>query len=83
MNYILFDDFRNNLLPLTYTRPVSEIRIGILTITEKWERFLNTKCSFYTEDYLQQKFSLNTKDDNLWVNGSICHEMCKKEKVPS
>ncbi|MGB2138240.1 MAG: putative sugar nucleotidyl transferase, partial [Flavobacteriales bacterium] len=41
MNYILFDDFRGNLLPLTYTRPVSEIRIGILTITEKWERFLN------------------------------------------
>ena len=72
MNYILFDDFRNNLLPLTYTRPVSEIRIGILTITEKWERFLNTKCSFYTEDYLQQKFSLNTKEDNLWINGSIC-----------
>lgn len=72
MNYILFDDFRGNLLPLTYTRPVSEIRIGILTITEKWEHFLNTKCSFYTEDYLQQKFSLITKEDNLWINGSIC-----------
>ena len=75
MNYILFDDFRSNLLPLTYTRPVSEIRIGILTITEKWERFLNTKCSFYTENYLQQKFSLNTKEDNLWVNGSICPDI--------
>ena len=75
MNYILFDDFRSNLLPLTYTRPVSEIRIGILTITEKWERFFNTKCSFYTEDYLQQKFSLNTKEDNLWVNGSICPDI--------
>ena len=75
MNYILFDDFRNNLLPLTYTRPVSEIRIGILTITEKWERFLNTKCSFYTEDYLQQKFSLKTKEDNFWVNGSICPDI--------
>ena len=75
MNYILFDDFRDNLLPLTYTRPVSEIRIGILTIAEKWERFLNTKCSFYTEDYLQQKFSLKTKEDNLWVNGSICPDI--------
>ncbi|MAZ55354.1 MAG: glucose-1-phosphate thymidylyltransferase [Flavobacteriales bacterium] len=72
MNYILFDDFRGNLLPLTYTRPVSEIRIGILTITKKWEHFFNTKFSFYTEDYLQQKFSLITEEDNLWVNGSIC-----------
>ena len=72
MNCILFDDFRGNLLPLTYTRPVAEIRIGILTITEKWEHLLNTKCSFYTEDYLQQKFSLIIKDDNLWINGSIC-----------
>ena len=72
MNYILFDDFRGNLLPLTYTRPVSEIRIGILTITKKWEHFFKTKFSFYTEDYLQQKFSLITKEDNLWVNGSIC-----------
>ncbi len=75
MNYILFDDFRSNLLPLTYTRPVSEIRIGILTITEKWERFLNTKCSFYTEDYLQQKFSLIRNDDNLWINGSVCPDL--------
>ena len=72
MNCILFDDFRGNLLPLTYTRPVAEIRIGILTITEKWDHLLNTKCSFYTEDYLQQKFSMITEDDNLWVNGSIC-----------
>tara|TARA_B100000886_G_scaffold323372_1_gene267131 strand:- start:4017 stop:5171 length:1155 start_codon:yes stop_codon:yes gene_type:complete len=72
MNYILFDDFRGNLLPLAYTRPVSEIRIGILTITEKWERIFKTKFSFYTEEYLQQKFSLKTKEDNLWINGSIC-----------
>ena len=72
MNYILFDDSRGNLLPLTYTRPVSEIRIGILTITEKWEKYLNANCSFYSEDYLQQKFSLITRDDNFWINGSIC-----------
>ena len=75
MNCILFDDFRGNLLPLTYTRPVPEIRIGILTITEKWEHLLNTICSFYTEDYLQQKFSLIIKDDNLWINGSICPDI--------
>jgi len=43
MNYILFDGpSRNNLLPLTYTRPVAEIRVGILTIREKWEAFLES-----------------------------------------
>ena len=36
MNYILFDgDVRNALLPFTYTKPVADIRIGILTIREK------------------------------------------------
>ena len=41
MNYILFDDHTwQNLLPLTFTKPVAEIRIGILTITEKWEHYL-------------------------------------------
>lgn len=72
MNYILFDDNREHLLPLTYTRPVSEIRLGILTITEKWEKLLSTSVSFLTEDYLSEKFSLTTEDDNIWINGSVC-----------
>ncbi len=28
---------RNALLPFTFTRPVADIRVGILTIREKWE----------------------------------------------
>ena len=52
MNYILFDSLEAHkaLLPLTFTRPVSEIRIGIQTITEKWEDYLQTKVSFETQD---------------------------------
>ena len=47
MNYILFDDITwHNLLPLTFTKPVSEIRIGILTITEKWKKHLNAEVLF-------------------------------------
>ncbi|HER40991.1 MAG TPA: glucose-1-phosphate thymidylyltransferase, partial [Salinimicrobium catena] len=43
MNYILFDGpARDQFLPFTFTRPVAEMRIGILTIREKWEKFLNT-----------------------------------------
>ena len=57
MNYILFDGpSRNALLPFTYTRPVADIRIGILTIREKWERFLGYTTTTITEDYLAEKF---------------------------
>ena len=46
-NIILYDEkeIRDNLLPLTYTRPVSLIRIGILTISEKWQRLLGDDAS--------------------------------------
>ncbi len=72
INLILFDDdSRDKLLPLTYTRPVCEIRIGILTIREKWERFLDTKASFITQDYLARKFPIEINDDNLVINGAL------------
>jgi UDP-N-acetylglucosamine diphosphorylase/glucosamine-1-phosphate N-acetyltransferase len=73
MNYILFDDASwQNLLPLTFTKPVAEIRIGILTITQKWEKYLNTKLSFQTQDYLSVKFPSNLSDDVVFINGKIC-----------
>ncbi len=75
MNYILFDDScRVNLLPLTFTRPVADIRIGILTIREKWEKVLGTVTSSKTEEYLSKKFPLKfvPKDENIWINGSFC-----------
>jgi len=72
MNYILFDDSRwNNLLPLTFTRPASELRIGILTIREKWERMLETKCSWLTRDYLSEKYPVNQEQDNILLNGTL------------
>ena len=52
MNCIVFDDNRLDLLPLTYTRPVADIRVGILTIREKWESLLATTTSTITEGYL-------------------------------
>jgi len=73
MNYILFDDSsRNNLLPLTFMRPVADLRIGILTIREKWEKYLNTKTSSITESYLAEKFPIVQSDDNILINGSVC-----------
>ncbi len=73
MNYILFDDHsRNDLLPLTYMRPVADIRIGILTIREKWEKLLNVKTSSLTEDYLCEKFPTVRGENNILLNGSVC-----------
>jgi UDP-N-acetylglucosamine diphosphorylase/glucosamine-1-phosphate N-acetyltransferase len=76
MNLILFDDhsIRENLLPFTFTRPVADIRIGILTIREKWEKRLRVSSSSCTEAYLQKKFPLTSEvlSDNVWINASIC-----------
>jgi UDP-N-acetylglucosamine diphosphorylase/glucosamine-1-phosphate N-acetyltransferase len=72
MNTIFFEDgTRTALLPLTYTRPVCELRIGILTIREKWERLLETRSSVLTAAYLQEKFPLVIEQQNLLVNGSV------------
>ncbi|WP_411275119.1 putative sugar nucleotidyl transferase [Daejeonella sp.] len=73
MTVILFDDqFRNNLLPLTYTRPVSAIRVGILTIAEKWAFYFKTTPFYLTEQYLQEKYPFRVSEFNIMVNGSIC-----------
>jgi UDP-N-acetylglucosamine diphosphorylase/glucosamine-1-phosphate N-acetyltransferase len=74
MNIILFDDpqTRNDLLPLTWTRPVSGIRMGILTIAEKWEKHLKAKVSFQCEPYLASRYPLITTSDNYWIHGGLC-----------
>ncbi|MCH8331775.1 MAG: glucose-1-phosphate thymidylyltransferase, partial [Bacteroidetes bacterium] len=69
-NLILFDSNSQELLPLTYTRPVGELRAGILTIREKWELILDQKASFITEDHLSVKYPLNISDSNLLINGA-------------
>jgi UDP-N-acetylglucosamine diphosphorylase/glucosamine-1-phosphate N-acetyltransferase len=71
-NLILFDgDARNHLLPLTYTRPVADLRVGILSIREKWDLALGAKASYITEAYLSNKFSIQIEDDNYLVNGAV------------
>jgi len=72
INFILFEDqSRISLRPLTFFRPVSAIRSGILTISEKWEKHLNYPVSYLTETYLQEKFPLKVGIDNYLINGSV------------
>ena len=72
MNYILFDGpSRNALLPFTFTRPVADIRIGILTIREKWELYLGSTTTTLTEDYLSEKFPMVELEENVMINASF------------
>jgi len=72
MNYILFDGkYRDNLLPLTYTKPVADLRIGILTIREKWEKYLGFTTTSITEEYLSDKFPMVEMEENVMINASI------------
>ncbi len=71
MTINLFDDTAwFSLRPLTFTRPVANLRIGILTIAEKWAKHFDTDYGYITTNYLQQKYPL--KDASLYINGSIC-----------
>lgn len=72
MNYILFDGtVRNSLLPFTFTRPVADIRVGILTIREKWEKYLNTTTTTVTEEYLSEKYPMVELEENVLINASF------------
>ncbi|WP_396138559.1 GlmU family protein [Flavobacterium sp.] len=72
MNYILFDGtVRNALLPFTFTRPVADIRIGILTIREKWEKHLGSTTTTLTEEYLMEKYPMVEMEQNIMINASF------------
>ncbi len=73
MTIIFFDDqSRETLFPLTFTRPVADLRIGILKISEKWNFHFKSESSYLTVDYLQEKFPIKFSSQNLFINGSIC-----------
>jgi UDP-N-acetylglucosamine diphosphorylase/glucosamine-1-phosphate N-acetyltransferase len=73
MNYILFDgDVRKSLLPFTYTKPVADLRVGILTIREKWENHLGSTTTTVTEEYLEEKYPMVEMEENILINASYC-----------
>ena len=82
MNYILFDgDVRDALLPFTYTKPVADIRIGILTIREKWENHLGSTTTTVTEEYLEEKYPMVEMEENILINASFCPTENLIEKI--
>ena len=79
MNLILFDlpDQREALKPFTLTRPIAGLRVGILTLEEKWQKRVAQltsirQVSYLTEAYLQGKYPLRVTEKNLLINAAIC-----------
>ena len=82
MNFILFDSsVRNSLLPFTFTRPVADIRIGVLTIREKWEKFLGFTTTSITEEYLEAKYPMVELEENVLINASFLPTKSLVEQV--
>ena len=82
MNYILFDGpARNALLPFTFTRPVADILIGILTIRQKWEAYLGSTTTTLTEEYLSEKFPMVEMEQNVMINASFIPDSTLVEMV--
>lgn len=76
-NIVLFDDaeVRQNLLPLSFTRPLADFRVGITTIRTKWQRVFPGRYSYLTADYLQAKFPVSISadsDENYFIAGHVC-----------
>jgi len=73
MNYILFDsEARENLLPFAHTRPVADIRCGILTMRERWEHLLGTTTGTLTQGYMQACYEhTQTASETIYINGAV------------
>ena len=82
MNIILFDDeHRVNLLPLAFTRPIADFRIGILTIKEKWAHYFDATYSYATATYLQVKYPQVLAAQNLFINGAVLPNPALKKAI--
>ncbi len=80
--FILFDDVRwQQLLPLTFTRPVAEIRLGILTIAQKWEQMLGARASYLTQPYLAEQYPLMRGEINCLINGGVCPDAALVKRI--
>ena len=82
MNYILFDGpARNALLPFTFTRPVADILVGIMTIRQKWELHLGSTTTTLTEEYLSDKYPMVELEGNVMINASFLPKAILAELV--
>ncbi len=72
-NIVLFDEpaVSLQLYPFSLTRPIGAFRIGITTIAEKWENYLQGAVSFQASAYLRERFPLHTEKDNWFIAAHV------------
>jgi UDP-N-acetylglucosamine diphosphorylase/glucosamine-1-phosphate N-acetyltransferase len=81
-NYVLFDgEERLSLLPFTYTRAIADIRIGILTIREKWNLYLQTTSTIWAHQYLQTKYGYSQQINTVFINASVLPDISLAEAI--
>ncbi len=85
MNILFFDDNSfEQLLPLTYTKPVAELRVGIFNIREKWQNLApGNNYSYITRNYLSTKFPPSFEQENIIVSGSLIPDKYAVEAILS
>ncbi len=73
MRISLFDPYiaSKDLLPLTFTRPCSEIRVGIDSIREKWEYYFGSIGSWHTSEHLKKKYPLRKEGASVFLNSCL------------
>ena len=67
--------------PSPYTKPVADLRVGILTIREKWEKYLGFTTTTITEEYLSNKFPMVEMEENIMINASFLPTLSLVEMV--
>jgi len=84
MQYILFeDDSTIDLRPLTLTRPVCDLRIGIDTLYEKWKRYVPYTPHKLVGDYRQLLYpnTAQVGGPTRWINGKVVPSMAVMEAL--
>lgn len=72
MQILLVDnEARKNLFPLTLTRAVAGLRMGILTAKERWQKLANANVQVLTENYLQTLYDTPIAGDYLVIDPSL------------
>ncbi len=79
------DDSAGSFLPLTLTRPVDNLRVGILTIAKKWQTALETEPAHrLLREELRDVFpspAIDPEKDCLWINSRYLPGDQLKEEV--
>lgn len=72
MKIVLFDNInRKQLYPFTTVRAVADIRIGMFSLKERWELYLNEEVEILTEDYIQPLYNEFPQGDLLLIDASV------------